>query len=83
MNVRLEFYGVDFVSDNCQDMRVDIYRNGYVHTPMDLLQTIWLTSTSTVPAASTSPWSARTRSTAPSSRLASFAPEVRGSGSKT
>ncbi|KAK7093673.1 uncharacterized protein [Littorina saxatilis] len=38
--IRVEFYDVDFASNNCSDLRVDIYNNGYLKTDQDLVETI-------------------------------------------
>ena len=38
--MRLEFYDVDFASQNCSDIRVDVYRNGYLRTDLDLVDSI-------------------------------------------
>ena len=38
--MRLEFYDVDFASQSCEDLRVDVYNNGYLKTEQDLVQTL-------------------------------------------
>ena len=38
-SMRLEFYDVDFASQNCSDIRVDVYSNGYLKTEKDLVET--------------------------------------------
>ncbi|KAK7497888.1 hypothetical protein BaRGS_00010759 [Batillaria attramentaria] len=38
--VKLEFYDVHLPTNNCDDIKVDVYTNGYVRSPMDHTRTL-------------------------------------------
>lgn len=39
-SVTVEFYDVDFISHDCDDVRVEVYRNGFVRQDQELISRI-------------------------------------------